>query len=358
MEIKIKQAVDSGAKLVVIGSAPNRLAEKADLFVKIKPGAIPALFNFTSKSTVDSGKYNTDFIANKTENFIAFKSMVDEFSMDRTVKASSADSESLGTLIKILSNTKNAVVVYNPDCLTDKSPEDIKSIANYMLLTGRISDEGNGIILLRDYANSAGVAAMGMTSGYLPGYIITSGADVKSALQQGKIKAAVIVGEDPFADKDAAKYFSKIDLIVAADIYPTETTKKADIVFPLATAAESEGTYISCDGRIQKSAPVRKNVNIASNLKFISNLAASTGKVSTGDSSEKVSAEIKATVDCYKMEDGSFVKKLFKDKFRTKSGKAVFSVFKAGAELTDKKKHIIIASENYFNNSIKSKLMN
>ena len=358
MEIKIKQAVENGAELVVIGSAKNRLADKADLFVKVKPGTLPAIFNSVSKAALDSNKYNADFVANNTENFHAFKLMTEEYSADKTMKASGADADSLTALNEMLSNAKNAVVVYNTDNLKDKSENDLKSIADYMLLTGRISNEGNGILILRDYANSAGAVGMGMTPGYLPGYIKTPGMDIKSALQQGKIKAAVIVGEDPFKDKETAKYFNKINFIVAADIYPTETTKKADIVFPMTTALESEGTYTSCDCRIQKASQVIKSTLLENNLTLFSQLAEKTGKASIGNSFDKVSAEIKASVNFYNYNDGSFVRSLFKEKFKTPSGRANFAIFKTIPELEDRKKHVIIASQNYYNNSIKAKLVN
>ena len=59
----------------------------------------------------------------------------------------------------------NVVFVYNTGSSRDKSANDLKAIGNLLLLTGRIIKENNGIILLKDNSNSAGLLDMGGYTG-------------------------------------------------------------------------------------------------------------------------------------------------------------------------------------------------
>ena len=65
----------------------------------------------------------------------------------------------------------NLVIVYGLDQCLDKSQDDLKALANLTLQLGKIGQPGNGLILIRDYANAQGLLDMGVDSRYLPGYV-------------------------------------------------------------------------------------------------------------------------------------------------------------------------------------------
>ncbi len=71
------------------------------------------------------------------------------------------------------------------------------------------------------------------------------------ALLEGKIKAAFILGEDPVeAGLVEAGDLAKLEFLMAASPYLTATAALADVVLPMSTSLEVDGTYITADGRM------------------------------------------------------------------------------------------------------------
>lgn len=128
---------------------------------------------------------------------------------------------------------------------------------------------------LGDYANSRGAADMGLLPDRLPGYayVDNNGAregfekhwggrisakpgmtveQMVDAAQNGKLKALYIVGANPL-HYQAKRGGNRADLqlLVVHDLFLTETSKQADIVFPAASAYEKEGTVTNTSGEIQ-----------------------------------------------------------------------------------------------------------
>ena len=107
-------------------------------------------------------------------------------------------------------------------CL-EKSRDDVKALGNLLLLLGKTGQPGNGLILVRDYANAQGLLDMGADSRYLPGLVrpgqpavdrlqklwgvplkqIFKPVDLEARLKKGDIKALLIFGEDPLASAAA-----------------------------------------------------------------------------------------------------------------------------------------------------------
>ncbi len=74
--------------------------------------------------------------------------------------------------------------------------------------------------------------------------------DIIQEVEDGRIKALYVTGTFPLPKKTRAEF------VVFQGSHENETSQKADVVFPAATFAEVEGTYINIEGRIQRSFPV------------------------------------------------------------------------------------------------------
>jgi len=128
---------------------------------------------------------------------------------------------------------------------------------------------------LGDYANSRGAADMGLLPDRLPGYAYIDNNRAREAFekhwggqlpsrpglaveqmvdaaQNGKLKALYIVGANPLhyqAKRGGSR--GDLQLLIVHDLFLTETSKQADIVFPAASAYEKEGTVTNTSGEIQ-----------------------------------------------------------------------------------------------------------
>jgi len=69
-----------------------------------------------------------------------------------------------------------------------------------------------------------------------------------------KDKAVLIYGEDPIGieNVEAEKSLKETGFLAVCDMFLTETAKLADVVLPLNSFAETEGTYTNSEGRVQK----------------------------------------------------------------------------------------------------------
>jgi formate dehydrogenase major subunit len=70
---------------------------------------------------------------------------------------------------------------------------------------------------------------------------------MKEKIRGGVFKSIFIIGEDVYGfDR------SNADFVAVADLYMTETAKKADVVYPLVSLYESIGMIVSMDGTINE----------------------------------------------------------------------------------------------------------
>ena len=132
---------------------------------------------------------------------------------------------------------------------------------------------------LGDHANSRGAADMGMLPDLLPGYVPVSEAgsfaaeyprlptkvgksqsEIFDAARQGKLGALLVVGANPAkrAGVDPANLNGAF--VIVFDLFTTETTALADVVFPAASLYEKTGTVTNTFGDVQL---VKKAADIA-----------------------------------------------------------------------------------------------
>jgi NADH-quinone oxidoreductase chain G len=128
---------------------------------------------------------------------------------------------------------------------------------------------------LGDYSNSRGAADMGLLPDRLPGFSYLDdktavatlerhwGGKVPSkpgltapqmieAAQSGKLSALYVVGANPLARHGTIGFGrGKVQLMIVHDLFLTETSLQADIVFPAASAYEKDGSVTNTAGEIQ-----------------------------------------------------------------------------------------------------------
>ena len=91
--------------------------------------------------------------------------------------------------------------------------------------------------------------------------------NIMRAIDEKKIKALYLVEDDLVSlDEDYKKILSKLELFIVHSSNFNSTTELADIVFPAATYAEKNGTWINFQGRIQKLLPAVMTVEMDRSL--------------------------------------------------------------------------------------------
>ncbi len=280
VSLYLKQAIRKGARVVVADPRRIWFAERSDVWLNLKPGSNIALLNGLIRIILENGWENTQFIENRTEGFAELKAKVEEYDLDRVEKLTGVTGEKLVEAARLYAQAEKSMIVYGlgiTEHLT--GTENAMAIANLALVCGQIGRPSTGIMALRGQNNVQGASDLGPLPTHLPGYQplndpasrekfekawsvpIKEQAGLKSVemldeCAKGKFKALYILGEDPaHTDPDihhVRKALENIEFLVVQDIFPTETTKYADVVLPGASFAEKDGTFTNGERRVQR----------------------------------------------------------------------------------------------------------
>ena len=378
-ELKIKEAMKKGARLVVVSSSENTLSKIADIWLDPKRGTNTALIAGLANALIMKEKIDRDFIGRRTENFPEYQASIANLDKKVTIETTGVQPEKFDQIVDLLAGTPNFMVVYGVDQCLEKSRDDLKALGNLLLQQGKSGQPGNGLILISEFANSQGLRDMGVDSRTLPGAVhsgnpaggrfqklwgigadtVFQPVDFKERFANGKIKALLVFGEDPLASAAAGKLLSAVEFSLVVDFFMTASASEADVVLPASTPLESSGTYTACDRRVQSSPAIFPPKSGMANWEIICRLAEKTAKpvpfLSTGD----IFKEIRQANPFYQdVEIGGFWgKNLLLEKFHTANGKGKFQPLKIEITTCNQEKQPLLASESYIQTKIKNKLV-
>ena len=368
MELKIKEAQKKhGTKLVVFDSAQTMITHSADLWIDSKKGTNTILLNGIIRETIEKGSIDNNNLT--IEGFNALKEMVSLYTSEKVVASAGISMEKYNRLLQWIEKPDQKIVfIYHIDAPRDKSKNDLQAIGNFLLLTGRFQQQGNGLILMRDYANSAGLLEMGVTPGYLPGFVkpfetaeikriskqwntgleeIFKPVNLTDKLLKGEIKALLIFGEDPLSESDNRKYIKGVEFLAVQDMFHTDTAAAADVILPAASFIEQDGSYTACDQRVQYIKHIMEPRTGMENWKVIATLAQKFQKDFAYDSHAGIAAEIQVI--------NRFAGVSRKEYFNAK-GKPMFMTYDIDTTVLKPVLPTFLFSEHYYKTKIKNRL--
>jgi NADH-quinone oxidoreductase subunit G len=129
---------------------------------------------------------------------------------------------------------------------------------------GVAGTEGAGLLEIPDTTNARGLREAGVLPDAGPGLAALAinghGTEaIREALIDGSLDGVILVGVDPLRDfADTARWEEALNaasFVVAFSTFATATAAKADVLFPLETHAEKDGTITHPDGRLQRVRP-------------------------------------------------------------------------------------------------------
>jgi NADH-quinone oxidoreductase subunit G len=170
--------------------------------------------------------------------------------------------EARETLAATLRDAERVVVVWGERIGRDggAAVDALLDLAATLDLAG---SEGSGLLEVPELANARGLREAGCLPDAGPGLTETAAGrsteEIREALISGEIESLILFGVDPIRDfPDTAAWkeaLSAADHIVAFSTFETATTAVSDVVFPLETHAEKDGTVTHPDGRLQRVRP-------------------------------------------------------------------------------------------------------
>lgn len=281
VDLHIRRAVSqNGARLIVVDPRELELMKYADVWLRPRPGTDVAWLNGMMHVIIQEGLWDRSYVDERTENFDSLKEAVTKYDPEFVEKITGIPAGDLKKAARLYAEAEVASIVYAMGITQHATGTDnVKSIANLAMLCGNVGIEGGGVNPLRGQNNVQGACDMGALPNVLPGYQSLSPQRVIEKFEQdwkvkispepglavtemwpaalkGKIKGLYVVGENPvISDPNSNEVKAALDsleFLVVQDIFMTETAKLANVVLPVASFAEKEGTFTNTERRVQR----------------------------------------------------------------------------------------------------------
>jgi NADH-quinone oxidoreductase subunit G len=220
-------------------------------------------------------------------------------------------------LAESLRGAGKVVVVWGERIARD-SVAELLVIADELKLAGT---DGAGLLEIPDTTNARGLREAGCLPDAGPGlseprpaFTTPEGEnaglvgkpteEIRAALESGEITALILFGVDPLRDfPDTPAWEAAIgaaDHVVVFSMHENATSAKADVLLPLETHAEKDGTVTHPDGRLQRVRPsASRPGEIRPNVQVLAQLSAALGHDTGIHSQPTAFAALKDAVPFY-----------------------------------------------------------
>ncbi|NIJ34188.1 bifunctional nitrate reductase/sulfite reductase flavoprotein subunit alpha [Sphingomonas oligoaromativorans] len=277
--LRMMDRVKAGAKLIVVDPRRNATADKADLFLQVRPGTDLALLNGLLHLLVADGKTDDTFIAAHTEGWEAMPEFLADYPPEKVAGITGIPEADLRRAAEWIGAAPEWTSCWTMGLnQSTHGTWNTNAICNLHLATGAICRPGSGPFSLTGQPNAMGGREMGYMGPGLPGQRATTsdadralvedlwavprgtlrveaGAGTVSLFEDmaaGSIKACWIICTNPVASmsnrKKVIEGLEAAELVITQDVFvDTETNRYADIILPGALWAEAEGVMVNSE---------------------------------------------------------------------------------------------------------------
>lgn len=280
----IKRAKKDGAFLIVVDPRRVDLANRADMFLQIRPGTDVVLFSAIARYIIENGLVDKSYVEQYSEGFEDFENAVKPFTLKKAEEITGIPSVVIEKTARRYAMSKPSSIFWTLGITEHENGSDnVSSLVNLAILTGNIGIPGGGLNPIRGQNNVQGGADVGGFPGSLPGYQDLLNPDVRSKFEKewgtsiptkaglkstemvqetlnGKIRLMYISGENSIRSHpnsaEVATAFEKLDFLAVQDIFMNETAEYADLVLPAASSFEQRGTFTNTERRVQLVRPL------------------------------------------------------------------------------------------------------
>lgn len=274
-----KQAVQRGAKLIVMDPRAQALKQHATHMLQFSPGSDVALLNAMMHVIVSEKLYNQHYIQQYTSGFKELAEHLTKFSPEKMQTICGVDAETIKTVARTYAQADAGIIFWGMGVAQHTHGTDnARCLISLALMCGHIGKAGTGLHPLRGQNNVQGASDAGLIPMFFPNYQKTNDpkaiahfeslwatrlsqkegltvVDIIHAIHADEIKSMYIMGENPaMSDPNlshARAALAKLDHLVVQDIFLTETAMFADVILPAAAWPEKTGTVTNTNRQVQ-----------------------------------------------------------------------------------------------------------
>jgi formate dehydrogenase major subunit len=277
----LKNAVRKGAGLILVDPRKHSLADFATLHVPIRVGSDIAFLNAVMHVLIQEDLYDKEFVNSCCSGFEELKARVMEYPPERAADIAGIPAEMIREAARTLAVNKPAMLCYTLG-ITEHTcgKNNVVSVANLQMLLGNTGAECGGVNPLRGQNNVQGACDMGALPTVFPGYQRVTDPSLRDKFQKawgveklpekpglmipqmleglldGTIRGFYVFGENLANTEPDIRHvehcLQTAEFLVCQDIFPTETTRFAHVVFPSAGWSEDDGTFTNSERRVNR----------------------------------------------------------------------------------------------------------
>ncbi|MGW8780715.1 molybdopterin-dependent oxidoreductase, partial [Streptomyces sp. NPDC055796] len=273
---RIKSA---GAKLIVVDPRRNATADKADLFLQIRPGTDLALLNGMLHLLVEGGWTDPAFIAEHTEGWEDMPAFLRDYPPAKVSEITGIPEADIRQAARWIGEAGEWMSCWTMGLnQSTHGTWNTNALVNLHLATGAICRPGSGPFSLTGQPNAMGGREMGYMGPGLPGQrsvlvdadrrfteelwglpegtlrtdVGRGTVEMFEEMAAGGIRACWIICTNPVASvanrSTVIKALETAELVITQDVFAeTETNAYADIVLPATLWAEADGVMVSSE---------------------------------------------------------------------------------------------------------------
>ncbi len=277
--LRLMARVKAGAKLIVVDPRRNATADKADLFLQIKPGSDLLLLNGLLHLLHKNGHTDPAFIAEFTEGWEVMPDFLESYTPEYVAAHTGLSEAAIRQAARWIGEAGEWMSCWTMGLnQSTHGTWNTNALCNLHLATGKICRPGSGPFSLTGQPNAMGGREMGYMGPGLPGQRSVLVDDDRAFVEQiwgvpagtlhtrlgggsvtlfedlvaGKVKACWIICTNPVASmanrSKVIEGLKTAELVIAQDAFlDTETNRYADILLPGALWAEAEGVMINSE---------------------------------------------------------------------------------------------------------------
>ncbi len=277
--LRMMARVKAGARLIVVDTRRTATAEKASLFLQIKPGQDLVLLNGLLNLLYRHGHTDNDFIERYTEGWHDMPEYLSAFPPEQVAAVTGLPEEAICQAAQWIGEAGAWMSCWTMGLNQSvQGTQNTSALCNLHLATGTLCRPGCGPFSLTGQPNAMGGREMGYMGPGLPGqrsllaendrrftenvWRLAPGTlrplggegtvEMFKQMAAGEIKACWIICTNPVASmadrRHVIQALERAELVITQDAFlDTETNRYADILLPGALWAEGEGVMINSE---------------------------------------------------------------------------------------------------------------
>jgi predicted molibdopterin-dependent oxidoreductase YjgC len=283
-----------------------------------KKTVVSSIYSFLkliNRNLIESGRTDKMFTDDICLDYIPYKEGILSEDSNVHLQKAAINNYEIETFITDLLSSGKEIFIFTEQELSGNACREVHHLA---MLTGKMGRIADGIIAIKQCANSQGLIDMGINPEYGMGGVSLEDKDFllktqtnwgietppakgitdPEAILNTRPKNIFIFGEDPVGDgqvtkKQMTSYFSKAELTVVQDFYLSPTAELAELVMPATYLFESGGTYTNTQKIIQQ---VNKQVDSEVEMTGFEQLAATAKRLGLPEMKAPIDAMLESVL--------------------------------------------------------------